>query len=250
MELYESILSAALELRENISRLRFRDERKWIYNPLIYAWEPYKQYAEWYGNSPKRVLFLGMNPGPWGMAQTGIPFGEIDSVTHWMGIDASVYKPDNEHPKRPITGYACQRSEVSGRRFWGLMINKFDTPEKFFADHFVMNYCPLVFMEESGKNLTPDKLTKEEREPLDALCDEHLKTIIELFEPEFLVGVGKYAEKKFFRAAAQFSKKQHNRLKIVSVLHPSPASPAANRGWEASAEKQLKEASVWIAHDN
>jgi len=245
MELYESILSAALELRDEISRLRFRDERKWVYNPLRYAWEPFKQYAEWYGNSRKKVLFLGMNPGPWGMAQNGIPFGEIGAVSGWLRINAPINRPPNEHPKRPITGYACQRSEVSGRRFWGLMVHKFNTPKKFFADNFVMNYCPLVFMEESGKNLTPDKLTKEEREPLNALCDVHLKTIIELLEPEFLVGVGKYAEKKFSLVTARFSEKQQNRLKIVSVLHPSPASPAANRGWEAAAEKQLKEAAVW-----
>ena len=245
MELYESILSAAVKLRDDISRLRFHDDRKWVYNPLEYAWGPYKQYAERYGNSRKRVLFLGMNPGPWGMAQTGIPFGEIGAVSEWMGIHAPIGRPSNEHPKRPITGYECQRSEVSGRRLWGLMINKFNTPEVFFADNFVLNYCPLVFMEESGKNLTPDKLTKEEREPLNELCDAHLKTIIELLEPEFLVGVGKYAEKKFSLVASRFSEEQQNRLKIVSVLHPSPASPAANRGWEAAAEKQLKEAAVW-----
>jgi single-strand selective monofunctional uracil DNA glycosylase len=245
MELYESILSAAVKLRNDISSLRFREERNWVYNPLDYAWEPYKQYAEWYGNSKKRVLFLGMNPGPWGMAQTGIPFGEIESVSGWMGINAPINRPLHEHPKRPITGYACQRSEVSGRRFWGLMVNKFNSPEKFFADNFVLNYCPLVFMEESGKNLTPDKLTKEEREPLNAVCDAHLKTIIELLEPEFLVGVGKYAEKKFSLVVSRFSEKQKDSLKIISVLHPSPASPAANRGWESAAEKQLKEASVW-----
>jgi len=245
MELYESILSAAVKLRDDISRLRFRDDRKWVYNPLEYAWGPYTQYAERYGNSRKRVLFLGMNPGPWGMAQTGIPFGEIEAVSDWMRINAPISRPSNEHPKRPITGYECQRSEVSGRRFWGLMKQKFNTPDNFFADNFVLNYCPLVFMEESGKNLTPDKLTKEEREPLNAVCDVHLKTIIELLEPKFLVGVGKYAEKKFSLVASRFSEEQQNRLKIVSVLHPSPASPAANRGWEAAAEKQLKEASVW-----
>lgn len=245
MELYKSILSAALDLRNDISRLSFRDERKWIYNPLEYAWEPYKQYAKWYGNSRKKVLFLGMNPGPWGMAQTGIPFGEINAVSGWLGIHAPVSKPLHEHPKRPITGYACERSEVSGKRLWGLMIKKFKTPEKFFTDNFIMNYCPLVFMEESGKNLTPDKLTRDEREPLDTLCDAHLKAVIELLEPEFLVGVGKYAEKKFSLVISQLAEKQRNSLKIVSILHPSPASPAANRGWETVAEQQLKEAAVW-----
>ncbi|NQT59788.1 MAG: single-stranded DNA-binding protein [Bacteroidetes bacterium] len=245
MELYESVLDAAVKLRKDISKLQFREERKWIYNPLEYAWEPYKQYVKWYGNSRKKVLFLGMNPGPWGMAQTGIPFGEIGAVSDWLRIDAPINKPQKEHPKRPVAGYECNRSEVSGRRLWGLMVNKFTTPKIFFTENFVLNYCPLVFMEESGKNLTPDKLSKEEREPLDALCDAHLKTIIELLKPEFLVGVGKYAEKKFSLVVSRFTEDQKKKLRIVSVLHPSPASPAANRGWEAAAEKQLKEAAVW-----
>lgn len=245
METCDSVLNAAGILREKITNLRFRDDRKWIYNPLEYAWEPYKQYVRLYGNSRKKVLFLGMNPGPWGMAQTGIPFGEIKVVTGWLGLHAPISKPPEEHPKRPVTGYACQRSEVSGRRLWGLIAKRFKTPEKFFLNHFVMNYCPLVFMEESGKNLTPDKLTREERKPLDILCDEHLKTIIEVLEPDFLVGVGKYAEKKLNAVVSSFDKGRQKNLKIISVLHPSPASPAANRGWEEAAEKQLRLAAVW-----
>jgi len=42
-----------------------------------------------------------MNPGPWGMAQTGVPFGEINAVKDWLGINAEVDKPQKQHPKRP-----------------------------------------------------------------------------------------------------------------------------------------------------
>ena len=94
---------------------------------------------------------MGMNPGPWGMAQTGVPFGEIDAVRNWIEIEEPVEKPDNEHPKRPIEGFDCQKSEVSGRRLWGLFSEKYPKAEDFFADHYVVNYCPLVWMEERAE---------------------------------------------------------------------------------------------------
>ena len=35
----------------------------------------------------KEAVFLGMNPGLWGMAQTGVPFGTVSLVRDWMGIE-------------------------------------------------------------------------------------------------------------------------------------------------------------------
>ncbi len=236
------LLEAADHLRKSASALRFREDRKWIYNPLEYAWKPYLQYIERFARDKKRAVFLGMNPGPWGMVQTGIPFGEVSAAVNWLGIDAPIGKPELEHPKRPVDGYLCTRSEVSGRRLWGLMQQRFGNPENFFAGHLVLNYCPLVFMEESGKNLTPDKLTAPERDALDAVCDDHLVDVIAILKPEFLVGIGKYAEKKLRNAASAMSV---DGMQVVSVLHPSPASPAANRGWAQAAEEQLRNAGVW-----
>jgi len=242
MDISVNLLNTADLLRKRVSALMFREDRKWIYNPLEYAWKPYQQYVEKYARSKKRAVFLGMNPGPWGMAQTGIPFGEVSAVVNWLGIDAEIGKPALEHPKRPVDGYLCSRSEVSGRRLWGLMQQRFGNPENFFAQQLVLNYCPLVFMEESGKNLTPDKLTIPEREALDAVCDAHLVDVIAILKPEFLVGVGKYAEKKLRNAISAMS---GDGMQVVSVLHPSPASPAANRGWAQAAEEQLRKAGVW-----
>ena len=213
------------------------------YNPLDYAWQSHCQYLERYGQGKKRVLFLGMNPGPWGMAQTGVPFGEIPSVRDWMGICGDVGKPDPEHPKRPITGFACERSEVSGRRLWGLFAQRNPRAEDFFADHFVANYCPLVWMSETGANITPDKLPKAAMEPVEKACLKHLTQVVELLKPEFLIGVGAYAETKLKEAA----KLLNLSAKTGRILHPSPASPAANRGWAEAATRQLVEQGVWTA---
>ncbi len=234
---------AAKLMVKGLRPLKFTGDVTHVYNPLEYAWKPHQMYLERYGNSTKRVLMLGMNPGPWGMAQTGIPFGEIPAVRDWMKISADVKKPKLENPKRPVVGFACEKSEVSGRRLWGLFAEKYPSAEDFFADHFVTNYCPLVWMAETGRNITPDKIKKAEMAPVEELCRLHLAKMIELMEPEFLIGVGAYAEKKL-QEAVKFHLPDRQ-CQIGKILHPSPASPAANRGWAEQAERQLVEQGVW-----
>ncbi|MGC4015409.1 MAG: single-stranded DNA-binding protein [Luteolibacter sp.] len=212
-----------------------------VYNPLDYAREPHEMYLRKYGAGKKRVLFLGMNPGPFGMAQTGVPFGEIAAVRDWMGIESPVGKPVPEHPKRPIEGFACPKSEVSGRRLWGLFAERYPDAKDFFKEHFVANYCPLVWMGATGANLTPDKLSSSEMEPVEKACLDHLAEVVAILKPEFLIGVGAFAEERLRRAAAQTG----GEFKIGKVLHPSPASPAANRGWAEAATKQLVAQGVW-----
>ncbi|MCP5537127.1 MAG: single-stranded DNA-binding protein [Akkermansiaceae bacterium] len=237
------LIDAAQVLIRELKPLRFNDPVSHIYLSTEYAWERHREYLEKFGSGRKRVLMLGMNPGPWGMAQTGVPFGEITAVRDWMGISGPVCKPDNEHPKRPVEGFACTRSEVSGKRLWGLFSSKFPDPATFFQNHFIANYCPLVWMGETGKNITPDKLPKAEMEPVEVACRKHLAAVISAIEPEWLVGVGAYAEKKLIEAATEYFPGQT--FQTGKILHPSPASPMANRGWEPQAEKQLVEMGVW-----
>jgi single-strand selective monofunctional uracil DNA glycosylase len=182
-----------------------------------------------------------MNPGPFGMAQTGVPFGEVDAVRDWLGICEDVEKPRKEHPKRPIQGFACKRSEVSGRRLWGLFAERFGKADSFFKDHFVMNYCPLVWMSATGANLTPEKLPASEMQPVEQACLKHLTEVIELLDPSYLIGVGGFAEDRLIRAVAAGGSKAI----VGRVLHPSPASPTANRGWAEAATRQLTEQGVW-----
>ena len=241
-------LTATAELRDEVAGLQFADPVVWVYNPLEYAWDLHAQYVTKWGRSRRRVLMLGMNPGPWGMAQTGVPFGEISMVRDVLGLDAKVGKPDPEHPKRPVQGLDCPRSEVSGRRLWGFFSEYFGSAEGFFAEHFVVNYCPLVFMEESARNRTPDKLPAAETEPLFAACDRRLVHLVELYRPEWVVGVGAFARKKLeglFGPKAPRGDLDHVPDHIGTVLHPSPASPAANRGWAEAAERQLVEQGIW-----
>ena len=239
----EWLVDAASELIHALKPLTFEDPVSHVYLPTEYAWDRHCEYLTRYGEGHKKVIMLGMNPGPWGMAQTGVPFGEIPSVRDWMGISGPVDKPENEHPKRPVEGFECNRSEVSGRRLWGLFADKFPNATDFFQDHFVANYCPLVWMGETGKNITPDKLPAAEMVPVEKACRAHLASAIGALEPEWLIGVGAYAEKKLIETAKEyFPDKQ---FKVGKILHPSPASPIANRGWEPQAERQLLDLGVW-----
>ena len=168
------------------------------------------------------------------MTQTGVPFGEIHSVRDWMGIEERIDRPENEHPRRPVDGFGCERSEVSGARLWGAIADHWGPPEAFFENHFIANYCPLVFMEASGRNRTPDKLPAGERESLYAACDDHLRRVIAILEPEWVVGIGAFAETRARNALTDRG------LHFGRILHPSPASPKANRGWSKEARKDLE----------
>lgn len=229
----QKLCAAAWTLRREVAPLRFGEPVAHVYNPLDYARAPHRRYIEAYGASRKRVVFLGMNPGPFGMMQTGVPFGSVDVVRDWLKIEAPVSRPGQQHPKRPVLGFACPRSEVSGTRLWGTIARSYGEPERFFRRHFVANYCPLAFLEASGRNRTPDKLPAEEREPLFGACDRHLRRLVRVLEPEWVVGIGAFAE-------ARAREVLGNEVRISRILHPSPANPRAQRDWGGEARRQLE----------
>src|SRR5262245_47846304 len=227
-----ALRSAARHLSRDVAGLRFAAPVSCVYDPLDYAQRAHAAYLDAYGGSRKRVVFLGMNPGPFGMAQTGVPFGDVSAVRDFLGIEAPVGRPAREHPKRPVHGFACPRSEVSGTRLWGAIAAHFGTAGRFFADHFVANYCPLLFLEASGRNRTPDKLPARERDALHRACDRHLMRLVEILEPTWVVGVGAFAEARARHVLGDL-------VRVGRVLHPSPASPRAQRDWAGIARREL-----------
>ena len=234
----QALIDAARELSESVEALSFAAPVTHRYNPLTYAWNAHETYLRRYGASRKKVVFIGMNPGPFGMVQCGVPFGEVAAVRDWMGIEVAVERPAIENPKRPIEGFACTRSEVSGRRLWGLFAERFGSADEFFAEHFVANYCPLAFFD-NARNLTPDKLPAAEAAPLYAACDRHLRALVAALDAQWVIGVGAFAEQRAAQALAGID------VRIGRVLHPSPASPAANRGWAEAASAQLAAQGIW-----
>ena len=224
-------------LGQAAGQCRFASPVRHVYNPLDYAFEAHRQYLHRYCRGKASILLVGMNPGPFGMVQTGVPFGEVSAVRDWLGITGGVEPPRSQHPKRPVEGFSCTRSEVSGQRLWGWARERFGTPDVFFRRFFIWNYCPLAFLEASGRNRTPNKLPRRERAPLYEACNRALTDIVSFLEPDLILGVGRFGEE---RARAVLG----NAVKIGHILHPSPASPAANRGWAPQVERQLADLGI------
>ena len=226
------------DLSDELRSLKFSAPVTHVYNPLEYARAPYSKYLQWYAKSPKEIVLIGMNPGPWGMAQTGIPFGEVSAVRGWLDIEGEVGTPANPHPKRPVTGFNCPRSEVSGKRIWGWARKKFATPQHFFSRFFIANYCPLQFIEAGGRNRTPNQLRATERKALFAACDRALRRTIEQLKPRYVVGIGRFTAQRAGIALNELP------VKIGGITHPSPANPKANQGWEPIIEKEFEEMGI------
>ena len=233
-----SLLQIADDLSKKLGQFEWGHPISFVYDPTEYAREPLSLYFERYGQTSKRAVLVGMNPGPWGMLQTGVPFGEVSIVRDWMGIEGSVGQPKQLHPKRAVEGFACTRSEVSGRRLWGWARDRFGPAEEFFGEFFVVNYCPLAFFDEGGKNITPDKLRADDKARLYRLCDGATKRMVEILMPEWVIGIGKFAYDRSVAALEGID------VKVGRVTHPSPANPSANRGWAKIVERELTEIGI------
>ena len=236
------LVSASRILARDAGKLRFTPPVCYVYNPLVYARVPHESYLARFAEAPKRVVFVGMNPGPWGMAQTGVPFGEVSAVRDWLRLSGAVGTPANTHPRVAVRGFDCPRSEVSGRRLWGLFQETFGSVERFAADTFVSNYCPLMFLDDAGKNVTPDRIGRQDQAALFPLCDRFLLVLIDTLQPDWLVGVGKFAEQ---RLRAVLDKYPDTATRDTTITHPSPANPRAQKDWTGQVRATLEKEGVW-----
>ena len=204
----------------------------YVTNPLNYAWQYHESYLKQYSGLGAKTLLLGMNPGPYGMAQCGVPFGATNIAKNFLNITGKVTDPSGRHPKRPVEGLDFERQEISGTRLWGLLKDIWRTPVNIHKNVFLVNHCPLLLLSESGKNITPDKISGNAVKKLLKACDEHLKEVVIEMGITRVIGVGKYAEKRALLALNGLD------VEITTCWHPSPASPLANRNdgadWRAN----------------
>lgn len=241
-----ALVELSRQLATAAGALTFAPPVAYVYNPLVYARAPLERYLARWGGAPRDWLFVGMNPGPFGMMQTGVPFGEVATVRDWLGVEGPVSTPAEEHPKRRVEGFSCRRSEVSGARLWGWARSRFGTPERFFARAFVWNWCPLGFLDAGGRNLTPDKLPRTERAALEAICDGALDKVVTALEVRRVIAVGAFAEGAV-RRALESRGSGNATVAVTRIPHPSPASPAANRDWAGQVDAALAAAGLELS---
>ena len=239
----EQLIRAAASLRDDvipISRSLVSEGSVDVcYNPLAYAWDAHEAYLRRMGDSGARTVILGMNPGPHGMGQMGIPFAATSVVRDLLGITGiPVNQPEAADPRRPVVGLEYPREEVSGTRLWGLLAEHYGDIEAISSNVFLVNYCPLMlFSGPRAANITPDKVGGSTAQTLLKRCDQHLREVVEVMEAERVIGVGKFAESRAGAALANYS------VEVLGCWHPSPASPLANRNggadWRANVRAVL-----------
>lgn len=233
MSKHKDLLLLCRSLADEVKALSFGPPVSVVYNPLIYAWELFEQYVRKFAPLGAKTLLVGMNPGPWGMVQTGVPFGDPSMVRDWLGLAGTVATPERVHPRRIVAGLTSQRREVSGTRLWGWARDRYVDPEVFFLKFFVWNHIPLCFLEDSGRNRTPDMLPRHERDALNEICDRALRGVVDILAPSRVIGIGGFAHGRVRKALYGTS------VLTGQILHPSPANPAANKGWAAKIEEEL-----------
>lgn len=73
MELWQKIYDVECRLSAELKIISFLSSTiSAVYNPIEYAADLHCAYLKKFLNKSKPVLFIGMNPGPFGMAQTGV----------------------------------------------------------------------------------------------------------------------------------------------------------------------------------
>jgi single-strand selective monofunctional uracil DNA glycosylase len=220
---------AAAGLRDDAEELARRMEAEGVadcvYNPLMYAWEIHEEYIRLSGGRGAKAILLGMNPGPHGMGQMGIPFAATSVVRDLLGISGiSVGKPALTHPKRPVHGLTHPKEEVSGTRLWGLLRDRYGGASKIFQNVFIVNHCPLMILDgPRGTNVTPNNISGPVVRDLLERCDQHLRETVMALGAEEVIGIGKFAEKRANTALEGMG------IRVKTCWHPSPASPLANR---------------------
>ena len=225
----ERMIEASSKLRDDVEKFADSLVKEGsvdaVYNPLAYAWEPHRAYLELASGGGAKTLLLGMNPGPHGMGQMGIPFAATSVVRELLKItNLEVGQPRKPHPKRPISGLDWPKEEVSGTRLWGLLANEYGSAESIFKSVFLLNHCPLMlFSGERATNITPDKITGPTTKALLERCDEHLREVVDIMQIEQVIGVGRYSETRALNALSGID------ISVTTCWHPSPASPLANR---------------------
>mgnify|MGYP001169323137 FL=1 len=239
----ERLIRAATSLRDDVRPLGMKLVSEGridvCYNPLDYAWDAHVAFLRRMGGSGARTVILGMNPGPHGMGQMGIPFAATSVVRDLLGITGiPVNQPETPDPRRPVVGLEYPREEVSGTRLWGLLAEHYGDAGAIASRVFLVNHCPLMlFSGPRAANITPDKVGGKSAQALLERCDQHLREVVAALDAQRVIGVGKFAESRARSALAD------EVVEVVGCWHPSPASPLANRNagadWRANVRAVL-----------
>lgn len=191
----KNLIAITAELRDKLDRLP-EPAGVEVYNPLSYAWQLHQRYLRRFvtqgpqteppfevgGMGPsvstqqRRVLFIGMNPGPFGMMQTGCPFGDKVSARQLGGLPGVPLSDRHTESldlsklttlkARRTQGFGIKQRETSGQRFWEGMTELWPLTSIGRA-RVTAGGAPIVLFDEE-----PDRRAAMSTDPIEVmLCD-------------------------------------------------------------------------------
>jgi single-strand selective monofunctional uracil DNA glycosylase len=138
-----------------------------VLNPGRYGERWHARFRRAYPMSPRPLLVFGLNPGPYGMAQTGVPFTDLKRLESalpglWKDLVASgepVTRPGLAPPS--LARHLTRTFESSSVRVYRFLERAYGRPELALREVVFVNPCPLLFIDpETGANRTPADLPR------------------------------------------------------------------------------------------
>jgi single-strand selective monofunctional uracil DNA glycosylase len=147
---------------------RIRAATGWlVLDPGRYGERWHHRFRRCYPVGPRPLLVFGLNPGPYGMAQTGVPFTDLKRLEFhlprlWRELLAArepVALPGLAPPS--LRPFLTRTFESSSVRVYKFLERAFGSAEQAFRRVAFVNPCPLLFIDRAtGENRTPADLPR------------------------------------------------------------------------------------------
>ncbi len=141
-----------------------------IWNPGLYGETWHARFRRLYRPGQHPLVVFGLNPGPYGMAQTGIPFTDIRRLVSALPDLAAELRGRGERVEPPglappgLRPYLSRSFESSAVRVYRFLKKGWGGAERGWTEVVVANPCTLLFIDPAeGKNRTPADLARAAR---------------------------------------------------------------------------------------
>jgi single-strand selective monofunctional uracil DNA glycosylase len=185
-----------------------------IWNPGLYAASWHALFRKEYPASAGCILVFGLNPGPYGMAQTGIPFTDLKRLREHLprlakGLERRGCSLAGVGlAPRSLRPYLSRTFESSAVRVYRFLSRGWGSAEDGWRSVVVANPCSLLFMDAAGENRTPADLVgavsrrtgslvaaRRLRERCNALRRLAAREAVRVLSPRGVVLLGKDAQR-------------------------------------------------------
>ena len=132
-----------------------------VWNPGSYGAPWHRVFREIYPLRERPILMFGLNPGPYGMGQTGIPFTDVRRLRQCLPKMALTLRERGREPRVPglaprsLRRFFTREFESSAVRVYRFLELGWGSAEKGWRSVGVANSCPLLFLDPEGRNQTP-----------------------------------------------------------------------------------------------